>query len=141
MAAVAKHQDVSMSTPVISYDHSLSGHIAGEDFEAGDGVYIASTGLLMLAGGTATATDPEAAADYFVLSDTYAGQACTVAETVRMHYGDGLTPGTIYYLSASVPGGLDTTAPFVGAAPVGKAIDTQRILLKSNWQAQGITSA
>jgi len=133
MPDVARHQNVSLATTAISYDHALSGHHTADDVLPGEAMYIGTDGMLHLAGGTAT-EGISTRVVYYALATAYENQPVTVATEIRMHYGDGLTPGTRYWLSAVTAGRLATTAPFAGAKAIGLAIDTQRILLTANWQ-------
>lgn len=136
MADIAKFADVSMATPTIGFEHSLSGQLAGEDLEAGDAVALGDDGLFYLAGGIA---DPEGVGARpvchgWVLSDYYEGQAVTLFDDVRMHYAEALTPGQPIFLSAAVPGAIADAAPWTGAVSVGFAVDEMRVWLRANWQ-------
>jgi len=61
------------------------------------------------------------------------GEPVTLYDAVIVYYSDGLlTPGADYYLSGTVPGGLDT-APTLAATvqkSIAFALDTQRLYVK-----------
>lgn len=69
-------------------------------------------------------------ADGFVLSGVASGQNATVYKGGDNTSQSGLTPGAIYYLSATTPGGV-ATLPATASGhiwqPVGKAVSTTAI--------------
>lgn len=136
MANIAKYLDVSIATATIGFEHSLSGLPAGEDMTAGDAVYLASDGTFMLAGGS---TDPDTVDSpichgFVGDGEYYTGQPVTIFDDIRMHYGDGLTPGAPVYLSSDTAGGIADAPPWTGAVAIGYAVDEHRVYLKANWQ-------
>ena len=100
--------------------------ISGAAVLAGDNGSLDGNGLWQLCNATA-ATAP---GRYWgtVLIDTPAGESCSPHYGVTMFYADGtLTPGNPVFLSAAVPGGLDTVAQTGSASPCGVAIDASHI--------------
>lgn len=111
MAAIAK-----VGTPSISSDNPpqsdlVGGANCGEAIGAGDILSLHSDGQLYRATPGTTRVGPAAkAAD--------SGMEVTYTRGLRFNYGSGMTPGTLVYLSGSVPGGLDTV-PQSGDVPIG----------------------
>lgn len=103
---------------------------AGVAIAGGDACYIAASGLVLLATGAAN-TAP-AQVDGFAALPAKAGEAVTLFDGVDWHYGASLTPGTRYYLSGTVPGGLDTAPSTGGLVAIGKALTTTRMRLTAN---------
>ena len=136
MAALTKYQTPELCTPVPDFGDRLSGYLkAGADLNPGDVVYIdATTGEALLSLASSNAVASRFAAG--IVPDTYYdGQDVTVYRRARFHYGDGMVPGTRFYISASVAGGLDTTAPYAGATPVAYAGNATVIQFESNNHA------
>lgn len=68
--------------------------------------------------------------DGFVLSAVTSGQNATVYKGGDNTALSGLTPGAVYYLSATSPGGITTTPPTASGhlwQPVGKALSASAI--------------
>lgn len=94
--------------------------LAAEDFEAGDQAKLTAAGWVKLPAGADEA-------DGIALQKYYAGQGgCSFGIHGEMDGFSGLTPGTRLYPSASVAGGLDTTA-VSGATVRVKAVTATRI--------------
>jgi hypothetical protein len=92
---------------------------------AGDACYIASDGTVKRASGAAA--NAAAKVDGFALNTAPSGSPVALAFNCEFNYGSGLTPGTRYYLSGTVAGGLDTVASTGGTAPVAFATSTTTI--------------
>ena len=125
MAALSKSGTPSLSTTLPCNGHKTPGGlIAGEAIAAGDACYIKSDGKAWLALGDAATTSVIAG---------FAGVACPVGEGVTLlrdvvfKYAAGMTPGTPYYLSGTVPGGLDSAASAFGTVPIARAFDATRL--------------
>lgn len=146
MAAVTRNAQVTLASKLPSGPERVgSGYICGMNLVAGDAVNLqwnaaANTWLVMQASGAAN--NNNATVHGFVLENCYVaqGDAVTIVVNVDLVYGNNLhtlcngtyTAGPLVYLSATVPGGLDTTAPFVGAFPIGYILDDQRIRVFGN---------
>jgi hypothetical protein len=62
------------------------------------------------------------------------GEAVTLYDRVTIGYAaGGLTPGTLFYLSGTTPGRLDTAPSAGGAVPCAVALDSTRVLVVSTW--------
>jgi hypothetical protein len=96
--------------------------LAAAAWVAGDLLKNTAAGWRPLAG-----ADDEIEPDGIGLQDAYAGQGnCSIGIHGEMDGFSGLTAGTPLYPSATVAGGLDTTA-VTGAAIRVKAVTTTRI--------------
>lgn len=125
MSALSKSGTPSLSTTLPCNGHkSPGGLIAGEAIAAGDLCYIKSDGKAWLALGDAAVTAVVAG---FAAAAAPAGEGVTLVRDVTMKYAAGMTPGTPYYLSGMVPGGLDTVASDYGVTPVARAFDATRL--------------
>lgn len=125
MAALSKSGTPSMSTVLPCNGHKTPGGlVAGEAIAAGDACYIKSDGKAWKAIGTAAVSSIVAG---FAAVAAAAGEGVTLLRDVCMHYAAGMTPGTPYYVSGSVAGGLDTAASTYGVVPVARAFDATRL--------------
>ncbi|MCS6930560.1 MAG: hypothetical protein NZM43_13815, partial [Saprospiraceae bacterium] len=101
---------------------------AGEALAAGDFVYIESNGNVRKA--DASAANAAKAAVGFVLSAVANGASATVYLEGNNDARSSLTVGALYFLSASSPGGVTTTAPTTAGHLVqalGRAINSTTI--------------
>jgi hypothetical protein len=129
MAAVSKSGAPSISTMVPCPAHQLSGLIAGEAIAAGDACYIkGSDGKVYLA--TGAAANAAAVVSGFAAKNYAVGQGVTLYHDVNLAYGSGLTPGARYFLSGTVPGGLDTAASTGGTTWIAEAQDATRVFVR-----------
>lgn len=125
MAALTKSGTPSLSTALPCNAHKTPDLVAGEAIAAGDACYIKGADKkAWLALGDAAATSIVAG---FAAAAASAGEAVTLLRGVRMKYAAGMTAGTPYYLSATVGGGLDTTASAYGVVPIARAYDETRL--------------
>jgi hypothetical protein len=131
MAALPKSGTPSPCSPTPTREHTFAGWLAGEDIAAGDACQIAATGKIVRSNGAA-ATDA-ARIDGYAAGPAQNGEAATLQHDVHFHYGAGMTPGTPYYLSGTVPGGLDTVASIGGTVIVARAISATRLYVKKSW--------
>ena len=123
MAAVTKStKGVSLASTLPPSNTRVSGRHADEDIVSGDACKLTATGIALAMGSDRV--------DGFALSDALEGEPLTLFHDVVARYGDALTPGTSYYLSTTVPGGLDTTE---NGAILAVSYDTQRVGLKRSW--------
>lgn len=120
MAAIVKVGTPSPCSTAPAKDKLPGGYGTGAAIAAGDILSLHTDGLiypatpgLVRAGVAAAGSDPN-------------GEPVTPTTGLRFFYGAGLTPGTPLYLSATVPGGLDTTLP-AGDCSVAFVVDATRI--------------
>jgi hypothetical protein len=136
MAALAKYQTPELCTPIPDMGDRLSGYLtAGADLAPGDVVYIdGTTGQVLLS--LASSNSIASRFGVGIVPDTYyEDQVVTVYTRARFHYGEAMTPGTRFYISASVAGGLATDIPYAGATPVAYAVNATVIQFFSNNHA------
>jgi len=151
MAAVTKitgQKPTPISMPLDVHQRRGSGFIVGADIAAGDAVTLAPNSSAITAGVPimqVVKCDASGGAGVlaicigFAAQDAKAGQAdaLTIIDDSDWRYGTGFVStflngatGPVYvYLSATVPGGLDTTPPYSGAPTVGVILDDSRIRL------------
>jgi hypothetical protein len=127
VAELTKSGLPSLSTTHPCPAHRPTGLKAGEDIAAGDFVYVKTDGLLWRA--TGAAANAAALAIGMAAAAAKAGEACTPLHGVYANYGSGLTPGTRYYISGTVPGGLADAASTGGTVPVAYAWDATQIYI------------
>ena len=131
MAALAKSGNPSLCSPTPTREHTVAGGLANAAIAAGDACYIMSTGLIALS--TGAAANAAAVVDGFAGGPAPAGESVTLFHDVHMHYGAGMTPGTPFYLSGTVPGGLDTVASVGGTVVIARALDATRVAVRRSW--------
>jgi len=131
MAALPKSGTPSPCSPTPTREHTFAGWLTGEEVASGDACQINSSNRIVRANGAA-ATDA-ARIDGFAAAAAQNGEAATLQHDVHFHYGAGLVPGTPYYLSGTVPGGLDTVASTGGTVIVARAISPTRLYVKKSW--------
>lgn len=133
MAELSKSGTPSISTATPCPAHTVgSGIVAGEAIGAGDAVYIkGSDGKAYKA--TGAAVNEAAKVAGFAAKAAASGGAVTIYVDVQFHYAAGMTPGTRYFLSGSVAGGLADTATTGGTDPVARAVDATRLRV---WDAK-----
>lgn len=125
MAEIAKSGVPSVSTPTPDASHRLSGLISGDTIGAGDACYVNSAGAVMRATGAAANT--AAQVHGWAAQAAAVGESITLLFNVGVRYAAALTPGTRYYLSGTVAGGIADAASTGGTAPIAFAIDATRI--------------
>lgn len=110
MAAVAKNGTPSIAGTLPNDSQKMGPFLAGEDIAAGDAVYLGASGMWFRSNGSASAAAAEV--DGFAANAALTGQRqplTAVHDTDMAYFVPGAqTPGTYLYLSATVPGGLDT---------------------------------
>lgn len=126
MANLVKSGRPSLATLEPGYEHQHNNLVAGEALDYGDFVYIASTGKVMKANGTAA--NAAALYDGVVLQAAAINDGVSIHQGVTIHYGSGLTPGARYYL-ATTAGLLSDAATTGGTVPCAKAVDSSRIFV------------
>lgn len=127
MAELTRTGKVSLASQLVPANDKLP-RIAGEAIIAGDACYIKNDGRAWKS--TGAAANAAAQVDGFALEDASVGEAVTLGWHINLRYGAGLTPGTRYYLSGTVAGGLADAASTGGTAWVAKAIDDTRLYVK-----------
>jgi hypothetical protein len=135
MAEVTKTGTPTLSTPTPSWEHYISGLLAGEAIAGGDACYIkASDGLVYKA--TGAAANEAARVVGFAAS---AGEAVTLLHHINYGYGPkvsdtAVASGTPLYLSGTVAGGLADAASTGGTAAIAFVVDADgRVFLKGNY--------
>jgi hypothetical protein len=133
MAELSKSGRPSIATPTPCPAHTIaSGIVAGEAIGAGDACYIkASDGKAYKA--TGAAANEAAKVAGFAAKAAALGGAVTLYADVQFHDGSGMTPGTRFFLSASVAGGLADAATTGGTGPIARAVDNTRLRV---WDAK-----
>jgi hypothetical protein len=131
MTLLTKRALIGISTPNPSPNHRLAGWIAGEALGAGDACTLHTNGRIYRASGAAA--DANARIFGYAADPCSAGEACTLYDHVTLEYGSGLTPGTLFYLSGTTPGGLDTDPSPGGTIPCAVALDSTRVHVVSTW--------
>lgn len=131
MSTVTKVGRPSLSTLTPGREHQQAGDkFAGEAIAAGDFVYMRADGTIWRSiANVAIVAGAMASCDTLgvVFIPAQAGDPVTIHEHVNMQYGAGLTYGQKFYLSATVPGGIDTVPSANAVIPCGFAVDGTRI--------------
>ncbi len=130
MAAVTKSGKPSLSTMTPCAAHQISGRPAGEAIAAGDACYLNANGKVNLA--TGALANAAAVVAGFAAKDYAIGQGVTLYHGVNFGYGTGLTPGVRYFLSGTVPGGLDTVASTGGTVWIAESQDDSRLYVRKS---------
>lgn len=125
MAELTKVGTPSICTPVPPTNSFLNEMLAGEAIAAGDACYLKSDGKLWKA--TGAALNAAARVKGLACKAASVGEAVTLVNDVNMEYGSGMTPGTDFYLSATVAGGLADAATTGGVNPIAYAVSATRI--------------
>jgi len=123
---------VSLATKQPGAEHAITGLFAGEVIAAGDACYIKSSDGFIYRS-TGAAANAAAVVDGFAAENCNTGEALTLYRGVNFNYGTGLTPGTPYYLSGTVAGGLDTATSTGGTAVVGRSLDATRVYVRTSY--------
>jgi len=135
MAAVAKAGTPSVASRTPTAEHVTIAR-ASVDIGAGDACYLTGTmsaDLPVAALATGAAANAAATVEGLAAAAAQAGEPVTLYRGgVHMHYGSGLTPGAGYFLSGTVPGGLDTVASTGGVVVIARAINASVIRVMAN---------
>ena len=146
MTAIVKTGIPTVVSQLIDGHNNVgTGYLCGEDIAAGDACTLVPDSAAAAAGvpamlvmqATAAADNPSAIALGFAARSGKVAQAdaVTLVKDVDFRYGSGfaalfLASGpALVYLSATVPGGLDTAPAWAGQQPIGAILDDQRIRL------------
>jgi hypothetical protein len=132
MAAVAKAGLPSLASTQTTGTDKITGLLAGEALGAFDACYVSATDGRVYRS-TGAAANAAAVVDGFAASPTPVGEAVTLWFHVHVRYGASLTPGTSYYLSGTVPGGLDTVVSTGGTQVIARAVDGTRVWIKKSY--------
>src|SRR4051794_24805803 len=109
MAEIAKSGVPSLSGTDVPPTHKLSGMKTGEAIAAGDACYIKKAdGKIYRSTGAAVAD--AAYVDGWASQAVDANESITLLHGVRIRYGANLVPGTNYFLSGTVAGGIADAA-------------------------------
>lgn len=126
MAEITKSGTPSLASVLPPQSAQIAGLRAGEAIAAGDACRInAADGLVYRSSGAAA--NANANIHGWAAEAVATGEAVTLFHGVHYRYGAGLTPGTSYFLSGTVPGGIADAASLGGTAPCAFAIDAARI--------------
>ena len=125
MAEIAKSGTPSIATVNPCSAHRLTGLLAGEAIAAGDACRIHTDGKVYKA--TGAAADASARVNGWAAGAAASGESVTLYHDVNYHYGAALVPGTPYYLSGTVAGGIADAASTGGTVPIAFAMDATRI--------------
>jgi hypothetical protein len=112
---------------------AITGLKAGENLAAGDACYIkGADGLVYRSTGAAVAA--AAQVDGWAAENVVAGEAITLYRNVHFNYSAGLlVPGTSYYVSGTVVGGIADVASTGGLVVVARAIDASRLYVSTSY--------
>jgi hypothetical protein len=135
MATVTKASDASVDTiTAMKADHLAGNLYAGEALAACDFCYIkASDGKVYRTNATSSGTEATRLAGVTPVAVAINNAVTLLGVPLRMRYAaSGLTPGAIFYLSATAPGGLDTAATTGDAVGVAQAIDDTDVRVTRN---------
>lgn len=133
MAALAKTGTPSLCTTLPCDAHRISGMLAGEALVAGDACLINSAGAIVRS--TGAANTAAARVHGYAALDTAIGESVTLYHDVNVNYGTGVVSGANYYLSATVPGGLDTAPTTGGLTPIAFGLPGGRLRLLRDLKA------
>jgi len=124
---------VSLATKQPGAEHTITGLFAGETIAAGDCCYIkASDGKLYRS--TGAAANAAAQVDGWAAENCTAGEALTLYKSVNFNYSANLlVPGTSYYVSGTVAGGIADAASTGGTVAVARSIDGYRLFVKTSY--------
>lgn len=112
---------------------AITGLKAGENIAAGDACYIkAADGLIYRS--TGAAANAAAQVDGWAAENCVTGEALTLYRYVHFNYSAGLlTPGTSYYVSGTVAGGIADAASTGGTVAVARSVDASRLYVKTSY--------
>lgn len=138
MAAVTKSGLPAISTAAPPFNCRISELEAGETLGACDPCYIkASDGKVYKA--VASAADEKRIVAGWAVKDAVAGQPITLVWDVRFGDYGTLTVNALYFLSATVAGGLDTVTSANAGRPIAWSPDGQRLEVFRNLQLIGVS--
>lgn len=124
---------VSLATRQPGAEHSITGLLAGESIAAGDACYIKSSDGRIYRS-TGAAANAAAVVDGWAAENCTAGEALTLYRHVHFNYSaGGLTPGTPYYLSGTVTGGIADAPSTGGTVVIARAIDASRLYVRPSY--------
>jgi len=125
--------NVSLATRQPGAEHVITGLLAGEAIQAGDACFIKSTdGRIWRS--TGAAANAAAVVDGWAAENVIPGEAISLYKNVNFNYSAaGLTPGTFYYLSGTVVGGIADAASLGGTAPIARSLDASRLFVKTSF--------
>lgn len=135
MAEIAKSGTPSLCSQLPPHSHRIpfdgidndDVNVLGEAVAAGDLVCVRADGLVYRSDATGGAADVNASFHGVAPQALTTGEPISAIWGERFHYGSGLTPGTFYYPSGTVIGGIADTPAYVGQQPVGFAVNTNVI--------------
>jgi hypothetical protein len=98
--------------------------VAGEVLDPAAPCYIHTDNKVYMS--TATADNAAAKVDGWTLQSRQIGDPVTLYFDVNLYYGEGLIPGTRYFLSTT-KGRIDTVAAGTVTQPIAKAVSPNKI--------------
>lgn len=127
MAALAKSGTPSLCTVGADAGERIGTFYAAEVIGAGDACHLNSSGQVIKS--TGAAANGNAKVLGFAGTQANIGEVVTLWANVNFQYGTAatVTPDTLYYLSGSTLGGLDTAASTGGTVPIAIGLDNGRI--------------
>jgi hypothetical protein len=128
MAELTKAGSPSLATVNPPANNRLTGLHAGEALGAGDACCIHADGNVYRSDGSAAG--PNARVHGFSSVAVPQGEAVTLLHGVNIRYAQNLVPGTPYYLSGTVLGGLADAPSRGGTAAVAFAFDPTRLFTR-----------
>jgi hypothetical protein len=124
---------VSLASVKPPANSCITGLKTGEAIAAGDCCYIKTTDGLIYRS-TGAAANAAAEVDGWAAENCVSGEALTLYHGVILNYSaGGLTPGTKYYVSGTVAGGIADAASTGGTVCVARSIDSNRLHVKKSY--------
>lgn len=125
MATVTKASDASVDEITASKAAHLAGNLyAGEALAACDFCYIkAADGKVYRTNATSAGTEATRVAGVTPVAVVSGNPVTLIGAPMRLRYSSGLTPGAVFYLSATTPGALDTATTTGDTVGVAQAVD------------------
>lgn len=125
MATVTKASDASVDEITASKAAHLAGNLyAGEALAALDFCYIkAADGKVYRTNATSAGTEATRLAGVTPTAVAIGNPVTLLGAPMRMRYSASMTPGAVFFLSATQPGGLDTAATTGDSVGVAQAYD------------------
>lgn len=131
MAALTKVGTPSLASVQPPPNNKVCDIVAGEALAAWDACYIKSDGKAWRS--TGAAANAAAVVAGFAAAPYAVGMPVTLFFDVEAQYATGMTPGTPYFLSGTVAGGLDSAASTGGLHPCAYAKTATVLLFRRVW--------
>ena len=127
MAALAKNGTPSLCTAIPEGGERVGTFISAEVIGAGDACHLNASGQAIRSNGAAA--DANAKVIGWAGINVNVGEPLTLWVNINYGYGTATTvvPDTVYYLSGTVLGGLDTVASVGGTKPIAVGLPNGRL--------------